>query len=251
MRIECYDDNFFQLDSCWTLWNLFKTQYIFPFIYQKMQDFNEKIKESYYILEVAQNNIPPNIHDEATYRKLLQAYKNLKHSDNINSKLPTEINIYMDFLATFIMDIIYADSIQQHLQLDKQLYRHIESLYTQQLYIELLYVDNDAMQTLNYEYMHKNYPTDVLSFPLTTQAIEIEQCLGSIIFNIYEICDKAVLYKHNIYAEISLLFIHAFLHILGFDHENDNGIQRRIEQYVIEQLHLPKSLIMRTHDDIH
>ncbi|WP_410780162.1 rRNA maturation RNase YbeY [Helicobacter bilis] len=138
--------------------------------------------------------------------------------------------------------------MQKDLKLQESIYKYIESLDKQNLYTELIFVDSESMQELNKQYMAKDYPTDVLSFPLEIQDIEssdMPQCLGSIIINIYEVCDKATLYKHNPYAEFSLLFIHAFLHLLGFDHECDNGEQRILEQTIIESLGLPDSLIVR------
>ncbi|WP_414600988.1 rRNA maturation RNase YbeY [Helicobacter sp.] len=138
--------------------------------------------------------------------------------------------------------------MKKDLKLQESIYKYIESLDKQNLYTELIFVDSESMQELNKQYMAKDYPTDVLSFPLEIQDIEssdMPQCLGSIIINIYEVCDKATLYKHNPYAEFSLLFIHAFLHLLGFDHERDNGEQRILEQTIIESLGLPNSLIVR------
>ncbi|MGJ9366302.1 rRNA maturation RNase YbeY, partial [Campylobacter jejuni] len=54
---------------------------------------------------------------------------------------------------------------------------------------------------------------------------------------------------HSYEEEISLLFIHAMLHLLGFDHENDNGEMREKEKELIEHFNLPKSLIVRTLED--
>ena len=50
---------------------------------------------------------------------------------------------------------------------------------------------------------------------------------------------------HNVNDEIALLFTHGFLHILGFDHETDNGEMREKEREIIENFKLPKSLIIR------
>ena len=54
---------------------------------------------------------------------------------------------------------------------------------------------------------------------------------------------------HRIDEEIALLFIHGLLHILGFDHENDDGQMRRKEIEIITELNLPSSLIVRTLDE--
>ena len=245
MQVELDDENFFILPNCHALWNLFKKNYILPFMYEKMLDFNYKINHN------LESNLKINEINTKFYQELLYSWKNYKGKDcnmdkiDIYTEMLKDINIYLDFLSDFIIEIILKDSIKRYLKLQDSMYKYIESLFLKKLYVEIIFVDNENMQKINKEYMSKDYPTDVLSFPLVTQDIEINQCLGSIIINMYEVCDKADFYKHNIYAEISLLFIHAFLHILGFDHEKDDGTQRLIEQEIITTLNLPKSLILR------
>ena len=111
--------------------------------------------------------------------------------------------------------------------------------------IELLIVNNEEIQKLNKEYRGINKPTDVLSFPLadTPQAP-----LGSIVISIDKAKEAAAEYGHTLDEEIALLFIHGLLHLLGYDHETDTGQMRQKEQELIEQLNLPKSLIIRTQD---
>ena len=277
MRVEV-DESFFLLKPCKNLWNHFKTTHIFPYMQEKMREFNcagvldskschvERSKTSQSLdsmsnLGEAQDlghnlwNLDSNQNamDKPPYTEILQAWQDLKQDskNDLNTDLTQdssiEINGYIEFLADFIIHTIRLDSIQKDLKLQEGVY-NMEFLDKQNLYIELIFVDSESMQELNKQYMAKDYPTDVLSFPLEIQDIEssdMPQCLGSIIINIYEVCDKATLYKHNPYAEFSLLFIHAFLHLLGFDHECDNGEQRAVEQAIIESLGLPDSLIVR------
>ena len=278
MRVEV-DESFFLLKPCKNLWNHFKTTHIFPYMQEKMRGLNhERLLDSSNChversetskslgamsnLGEAQDlghnlwNLDSNQNamDKPPYTEILQAWQDLKQDSNndLNADLTQdssiEINGYIEFLADFIIHTIRLDSIQKDLKLQESIYKYIESLDKQNLYTELIFVDSESMQELNKQYMAKDYPTDVLSFPLEIQDIEssdMPQCLGSIIINIYEVCDKATLYKHNPYAEFSLLFIHAFLHLLGFDHECDNGEQRAVEQAIIESLGLPDSLIVR------
>ena len=245
MQIECSDEGFFMLPPCTALWNLFKEAHILPFMYEKMLDYSCKIE--HHDLE---SSLKTYKIDSKFYKELLSAWQNfdINKDSSINKTSATihnDMDIYFDFLSTFIVDTIRKDCVKKYLNLQETMYKYIESLYSRNLYVELIFVDNYTMQSINNEYMSKDYPTDVLSFPLTTQDIEVSQCLGSIVINMYAVCDKADFYRHNMYAEISLLFIHAFLHILGFDHESDNGTQRLIEQEIITMLNLPKSLILR------
>ena len=115
--------------------------------------------------------------------------------------------------------------------------------------IELIITDDETIQELNAEHRDKNSPTDVLSFPMeapfTEQSI-FGMPLGSIVIAESFVKEKAASLGHNEQDELSLLFIHGMLHLLGFDHENDDGEMRMREKEIIEQFDLPKSLIVRT-----
>ena len=115
--------------------------------------------------------------------------------------------------------------------------------------IELIITDNESIQELNQEYREKDKPTDVLSFPMdapfTEQSI-FGMPLGSIVISADLVKEKANELGHTIQDELSLLFIHGLLHLLGFDHESDDGEMRAREKEIIEAFDLPSSLIVRT-----
>jgi len=115
--------------------------------------------------------------------------------------------------------------------------------------VELIIVDNKTMLALNTEHRGKESTTDVLSFPIdapfTEQSI-FGMPLGSIIIAESFVKKEAKTLGHSEQDELSLLFIHGMLHLLGFDHEVDNGEMRAREKKLIEQFGLPKSLILRT-----
>ncbi|HHP0338331.1 TPA: rRNA maturation RNase YbeY [Campylobacter lari subsp. concheus] len=108
--------------------------------------------------------------------------------------------------------------------------------------IELVLVDEKTMHEINLNQRGVDKTTDVLSFPLVQN---YENLLGSIVINLDEVSKKAMEYKHSEKEEIALLFIHAMLHLQGYDHEIDQGQMRQKEQEWIEYFKLPKSLIVR------
>ncbi len=110
--------------------------------------------------------------------------------------------------------------------------------------VELIFVNSKEMQEINLMQRKQNKTTDVLSFPL--ENIDDKLPLGSIVINIELAEQKAKELGHSFKEEVSLLFIHAMLHLLGFDHENDNGEMREKEKELIGYFNLPKSLIIRT-----
>ncbi|AJD01684.1 rRNA maturation RNase [Campylobacter lari] len=108
--------------------------------------------------------------------------------------------------------------------------------------IELVLVDEKTMHEINLNQRGVDKTTDVLSFPLVQN---YENLLGSIVINLDEVSKKAMEYKHSEKEEMALLFIHAMLHLQGYDHEIDQGQMRQKEQEWIEYFKLPKSLIVR------
>jgi len=109
--------------------------------------------------------------------------------------------------------------------------------------IELVITSNAEIQEINAEFREIDKPTDVLSFPYEEMPFAP---LGSIIISEDKVIEKAKELGHSSSDEFSLLFIHGLLHLLGYDHEVDKGEMREKEEALINELKLPKSLIIRT-----
>jgi len=109
--------------------------------------------------------------------------------------------------------------------------------------IELIITSNAEIQEINAEFRGIDKPTDVLSFPCEEMPYAP---LGSIIISEEKVIEKAKELGHSNSDEFSLLFIHGLLHLLGYDHEVDSGEMREKEEALINELKLPKSLIIRT-----
>jgi probable rRNA maturation factor len=110
--------------------------------------------------------------------------------------------------------------------------------------LELILCDDETIRALNREYRKIDRPTDVLSFPLEGDLPG--QPLGSLVVSVDRIRSKAAELNHGEQEELTLLFIHGLLHLLGYDHEADDGEMRRKETELIRKLGLPESLIVRT-----
>ncbi|WP_298978156.1 rRNA maturation RNase YbeY [uncultured Campylobacter sp.] len=70
--------------------------------------------------------------------------------------------------------------------------------------------------------------------------------LGSVVINLDLVELKAAQLGHGRDDETALLFTHGMLHVLGYDHESDDGQMRAKECEIIKKFRLPKSLIVRT-----
>lgn len=113
--------------------------------------------------------------------------------------------------------------------------------------IELVFVRSEEMREINKNERGIDKITDVLSFPLENVPFGGDiKLIGSVVINLDLVEQKSLEFSHSNDDEIALLFTHGLLHILGFDHEIDNGQMREKECEIIEKFNLPKSLIVRT-----
>lgn len=111
------------------------------------------------------------------------------------------------------------------------------------LEIELIITTDDEMREINREFRGFDKTTDVLSFPSDPFP---GAPLGSIIISSNKVDEIASELGHTSDDELSLLFIHGMLHLLGFDHEVDNGEMRLREEELVREFNLPLSLIHRS-----
>jgi probable rRNA maturation factor len=103
-------------------------------------------------------------------------------------------------------------------------------------------ITNDAeLQSLNAQFLGKNYATDVLSFPNQNT----EAGMGDIAISIQRARAQARECRHSTEDEIRILILHGLLHLLGMDHESDSGRMKRTETVWRKKLGLPAGLIER------
>ena len=89
--------------------------------------------------------------------------------------------------------------------------------------ISILLTDNKNMKKLNFKFRRKNKPTDVLSFPLDKKGY-----IGDIAIS-YEFVKK----KSNLTSfgyELDRLWIHGYLHLIGYDHKNNKDYLKMIKK---------------------
>ena len=88
--------------------------------------------------------------------------------------------------------------------------------------LTLLLSNNKNIQKLNKVFRKKNKPTDILSFPLNKKVrISDQTYLGDIIIS-YNFINKPVSLNKKLFNEkVIKIFIHGFLHLLGFDHKKN------------------------------
>lgn len=121
--------------------------------------------------------------------------------------------------------------------------------------VNLLLVAGDTIQELNKEHRNIDRPTDVLSFPMSefgepgnwsdrlfeqTKSISPETdelLLGDIVLCSSVVKQQAEEYGHSELREFSFLIVHSLLHLMGFDHmEEDERIEMEERQKEIMRI---------------
>ena len=95
----------------------------------------------------------------------------------------------------------------------------------------LLLSNNKNIKKLNKVFRKKNKPTDILSFPIDKKIkISKHTYLGDIIIS-YNYLDKPRSQDSKLFKEkVIKLFIHGFLHLLGFDHKKNKDYDKMLRE---------------------
>jgi len=98
--------------------------------------------------------------------------------------------------------------------------------------IAVLLTGDRRIRELNARYRHKDRPTDVLSFVGPGG----EEGLGDIVISVPTARRNARGAGRSLRAELDVLVLHGFLHVLGYDHETDDGTMSRLERRLRRRL---------------
>ena len=94
-------------------------------------------------------------------------------------------------------------------------------------YVSVTIIDNETIHGINKQYRNVDRPTDVISFalldneqnkPIPGMIID----LGEILISYEKAQEQAKQYGHSEEREFSFLFVHGLLHLLGYDHMEED-----------------------------
>jgi probable rRNA maturation factor len=106
-------------------------------------------------------------------------------------------------------------------------------------------VSDRRMRALNRQFRGKDAVTDVLSFPAHSRSGPAAGFLGDIVIAAGVAKRQAREAGHDIRTEIRVLALHGLLHLLGYDHDADDGKMARVEARLRKKAGLPAGLIER------
>lgn len=120
--------------------------------------------------------------------------------------------------------------------------------------ISVTLVNDEQIKALNRQYRRIDEPTDVLSFPMYAREEWFDNdkriipddgsagppLWGDIIISVPTARAQADAYGHSFEREIGFLFIHGFLHLVGYDHDNEENEQEmfRLQEEILAKQHL-------------
>jgi probable rRNA maturation factor len=124
-------------------------------------------------------------------------------------------------------------------------------------------VPDAKVKALNKQYRGVNRATDVLSFPsqigvrekgrgvrtrvtFTPRPLPLTPFLGDIVIARGVARRQAKNLGHSVPIELRILALHGLLHLLGYDHETDNGRMAKVEARLRRRAGLPRGLIARS-----
>jgi probable rRNA maturation factor len=94
----------------------------------------------------------------------------------------------------------------------------------------IAFVSDKKMKELNRDFRGKNTTTDVLSFPYERDEFEADDhFLGDIVISIEQAARQAEENHLSLDLEVRQLILHGVLHLLGYDHETDQGEMNELE----------------------
>ena len=112
----------------------------------------------------------------------------------------------------------------------------------------VIFVNPEEIHEINKTYRGIDRPTDVISFALMDseddyEMMEDDNELGDIFINVEAIRNQAKEYGHSLRREVCFLFTHGLLHLLGYDHmEEDEEKEKFALQDVILDEIVPKKV---------
>lgn len=144
---------------------------------------------------------------------------------------------------------VYYDDRQDNIKITDEMKNLIENSIRAVLKVEELsddvevsvsFVGDEEIRDLNRDYRGVDKSTDVLSFPMEDEFIIDNRILGDVILNTRRVMEQAEELGHSHERELSYLTVHSILHLLGYDHieDEDKREMREREKLSMKELEI-------------
>ena len=108
--------------------------------------------------------------------------------------------------------------------------------------LSLQIINDYEISALNETWMKKSGPTDVLSFPIINEIYSMKDFgfleLGDLFISLEMALKQSLEFNHSIKREMLWLASHGLLHLLGWEHNDDNELKNMLsfQEYLISKL---------------
>ena len=124
------------------------------------------------------------------------------------------------------------------LDLMKKVFSHLS--IKDNFLVDVSIINNEEIHQVNRDYRHIDRPTDVISFAFFDDKDEkvvagVPTSLGQILISYEKAEEQAKEYGHSLNREMSFLFVHGMLHLLGYDHmtEEDEKVMFSLQDEIL------------------
>lgn len=134
-------------------------------------------------------------------------------------------------------DIKITDEIKNLIEKSIAAVLKVENLH-ENVEVSVSFVGDEEIRNLNRDYRGVDKSTDVLSFPMDDEFIIVSRILGDVIINTRRVMEQAEELGHSNERELSYLTVHSILHLLGYDHmeDEDKKEMREREKLAMKEL---------------
>ena len=124
-------------------------------------------------------------------------------------------------------DFLFKKNKKDLLKILKYISKEIDT--KSKIVVSLNIFDSEEMKNINNKYRKIDKTTDVLSFPQNEEFMK-EYDLGDIIINGDILKEQAESIDSDENTELKFLFMHGLLHLIGYDHQNENDEKKMFDR---------------------
>ena len=125
---------------------------------------------------------------------------------------------------------------------EKYINNIVISAYNNPCEISITFTDNEGIRSVNNETRGIDSETDVLSFPMFDGVVDtdMETSLGDILLSLEKAEQQSYTFGHSLEREVAFLVAHSVLHLIGYDHieEDEEREMRSKQRGIMKKLHL-------------
>ncbi|CAG7840087.1 heat-shock protein [Clostridium novyi B str. ATCC 27606] len=166
--------------------------------------------------------------------------------------------------------MIYIDNRQDKINIDEKILETVKEIINYTLKeeevkvnteVSVIFIDNNTIKEINKETRDIDKVTDVLSFPMldypqgkvykdtykdyefdASYLDEGELVLGDIVLSLEKAEEQSTEFGHSFLREVCYLTVHSVLHLLGYDHmeEDDKVRMRKREEEILERFSITR-----------